>query len=341
MFKFVKIPADAEKPLEILEESKKGGLTKDCLVQHAKEYFHQLTGNQGRVDHIDNAGPEDRQALANQIRQQLQNSPGMAERLDAMDDDAVLDVIYKAQSQPSCEIMALTIPCSGNDYQAVSMYSAEGAKQYDLALNRRATAILTACGHTGEVYGDSFCGRASDNEATDNWERLDFTEEDADPHAPWIRKARSQGGGGGTGSSAASSLSGLLQQQQQSNAMAGRPGVQVLNTGGGSEATPLYGSDGAPPVQESWGTWTQTDTEVELKFSVASGTKSKYCKINFGRTNLKIAVTGQTLLHGTLFDPVHADECTFTIEDAGSGRELCVTLYKIEPRTWTHIVTTR
>jgi len=98
--------------------------------------------------------------------------------------------------------------------------------------------------------------------------------------------------------------------------------------------------NGAPPVQEPWGTWTQTDDEVELKFAVAAGTKAKYCKVAFARTCLKVMVAGQVLLQGTTFDPVATDECTYTLQDEGStGRELCVTLGKTETgRTWAFVV---
>jgi len=330
-FQYVLIPADESKPIEILTANKAGGLSDDALVQSAKQYFHELTGAKERSERLSKAGPAERKALASQIRQQLADMS----QLEQMDDDTVLDRIYQSQAQPSCDIMALTIPCSGNNYRAVSMYAADNAQPHGLSNNKRATALMTACGHaavSGGVFGDVFVGRARDDENADIWERVDFTIEDTDPSAAWCKEARSPGGGGGSGKGAASSLSGLVAQQQQGQ------NLQVIDSGG-QQATMLYGYNGAPPVQESWGSWTQTDDEVELKFAVAPGTKAKYCKVSFQRTALKVAVAGQTLLQGTAFDPIATEESTFTLQDEGpTGRELCVTIGKTEPRTWSYVV---
>jgi hypothetical protein len=65
-------------------------------------------------------------------------------------------------------------------------------------------------------------------------------------------------------------------------------------------------------------TWSQTNDEVELKFTVAS----------FGSTKLKVTLAGQTLAQGETGGPVAVDECTYTIHDEGGKRELCVTLGK-------------
>lgn len=335
-FGYVRIPADEGQPIETVQADKSGGLQHDALVKQAKAAFHELTGSKARAQQLEQASPTERRTLAAQIRQQMQGgNEAVSKRLDEMEDDAVLEMLYRSQVQPSCDITALTVPTRGNGYTAVSMYAADNAGQHGLPLNARATALLTACGHAamdGGIYGDVFVGRAHDDEAGDVWERVDFSVADADPSADWCRVARSPGGGGGSGKAAAASLSSLAQQHAS---QAG--GVQVIDSSsskGGDSS--LFGLNGAPPVQDSWGSWTQTDDEVELKFGVAQGTKTKYCKVIFGQTSLKVAVAGQTLLQGQTFDPVVADECTFTLQDEGpTGRELCVTLSKKETgRTW-------
>jgi hypothetical protein len=102
---------------------------------------------------------------------------------------------------------------------------------------------------------------------------------------------------------------------------------------------PLLGMNGAPPVIEEWGSWTQTDEDVEIKFMVAEHVKAKDCKITFGRNTLKVVVNDDTLLQGTLFDPTEADEGTFTIQNTAAGRELCITLVKaVTDRTWSMVV---
>uniref|UniRef100_A0A7S3L4D1 CS domain-containing protein n=1 Tax=Amphora coffeiformis TaxID=265554 RepID=A0A7S3L4D1_9STRA len=340
-FEFVKIPANASEPIESHKADKAGGLSDDALVKFAKNYFFETTGAKKRARVLENASAAERQVLAAQVRTQLASSGSggdnknstMISRLNEMDDDTVLDMIYRNQSQPSCDISALTVPTAGNNFKAVSMYSADSAKEHGLPRNERATALMVSCGHAapdGGMYGDVFVGRAADNEATDIWERVDFTVADADPKAAWCETARSSGGGGGSGAAAASSLSNLVQQQQ---GMKITDGAALHNN---NDTT--YGYNGAPPVRESWGTWSQTDDEVELKLAVAAGTKAKYCKVNFSRTALKVTVAGNVLLQGTLFDPIALDESTFTLQDEGpTGRELAITLGKSDPRKWSFI----
>ena len=225
------------------------------------------------------------------------------------------------------------------------MYTADDARTQNLSYNRRATELLLACGHSvsndsshaggttagpappGGICGDAFVGRCHDDEARDIWERVDFSVEDADPKAEWCDVARKPGGGGGAGSGAgggARSLSGLMNQN------AAMAGIGAAGDGG----------NGFREGKGNGYTWSQTDEEVELRFPVASGTKAKYVKVNFGRTSLKVTVAGQTLLCGELGGAVEVDDSTFTIEDAndGSGKELCVTLGKKERYTWPFVV---
>lgn len=355
-FKFVLIPADDGVPIAELKASKEGGLTDDALIHHAKSYFHDLTGAKTRASVLENANPTERAELASQIRQQMlggvegssgntSSSSAVVDRLSSMDDDAVIETILKSQVQPSCDITALTIPTAGNKFKACSMYAAESAQKHGLSFNSRATALLTACGHAASdgVYGDVFCGRANDNEEVDVWERTDFLSADTDAGADWCRVARGAGGGGGSGGrTAASSLSNLVARSQM--ATRNDNSVQVMDGSGGNQGanigTDAYGMNAVYPVVESWGSWTQTAEEVELKFAVTAGTKSKYCKVQFGRNSVKVVVAGQTLLQGTTFDPISLDESTFTLQDEGpTNRELCVTLGKVEfGRTWVYVV---
>jgi hypothetical protein len=339
-FRYVLIPADDSVPVRDMEASKAGGLSDDALVKGAKGYFHEQTGAQARVDQIRQAGPEERKALATQIREQLANSP-QASTVAALDDDTVIKMIYESQSAVSCDISALTVPMKGNNYIGVSMYMCQDAGSHGLPANQRATALLAACGHVVDtaVAGDVFVGRYHDDENADIWDRKDFTVQDAESTAAWCAIARSRGGGGGSGRAAAASLGNLVQQQQQQLAGGGGGGgVQVIDTAAGSGQSGItntsFGANGAPAVREAWGSWTQKDDEVELKFSVAMGTKAKYCKVVFGKQSVKVTVAGQVLLQGATFDPLNTDESTYTLQEEGDGKELCVTLVKTENRTW-------
>lgn len=343
MFKFVLIPAQEDIPLQELTADSSGGLTDDALVKHAKHYFRELTGAQFRADQIATASPEERRALALQVRRQLQDaSTGGAgtaavDNHATMDDDSLLDTIYRHQSNSSCDITAVTVPVPGNQYQAVSLYAADQAKELGLSWNKRATAILTACGHGGVVYGDTFVGRAHDDEGADIWKRIDFPLSDADPTAHWCRTARSPSGGGGGGSggkATAASLSGLLQSRNNN--------LQTIDTNSSnSAAVSMYGENGAPPVQESWGCWTQTPDEIELVFPVEAGIKAKDCEVKFRSHQVTVTVRGIVILNDkiSLFDPIVPDDCTFTLQDVDDHRELVVTLAKAEAsRTWPWVI---
>jgi len=235
----------------------------------------------------------------------------------------------------SCDITALSIPLAKNNYHAVSLYANDYGR--DSRENDRATQLVTACGHAiaEPIRGDVFVGRAHDNEEFE-WGRLDFTIEDADPTADWCRLARSSGGGGGHGGKA-SSLSNLVQQQLGTAQGKAPPQIVAPATTVG-----LYGSDGGVPVTESWGTWTQSNDEVELKLSIPSEAKSKDCKITFKPNKLTVAVNNETKVEGTLFGAVVPDECTYTIETVPGGRELCITLIKAdEGTTWSWLTTAK
>lgn len=249
---------------------------------------------------------------------------------------------------PSCEITALSIPLPGNNYRAVSLYGSDYPEVGAAAAeNARASKLVTACGHAiaEPIRGDVFVGRAHDNEAF-AWERDNFTSTDADATAEWCRVARSSGGGGGHGGKAASSLSNLVQQQL--GAAQGKAPPQIVAPP--SSNTGMYGMDGASPVSESWGSWTQSSDEVELKLSVPSATKAKDCKITFKRNQLVVAVPGsdggstvEPKIEGDLFGAVVPDDCTYTLENvSGDTRELCVTLTKAdEGATWSWLTASK
>jgi hypothetical protein len=347
-FRYVLIPVDESQPIEERTADKSGGLTDDALIHEARQYFHRLTGAETRAKYMESvhADPEQRKIFARQIRERLSETPHVNHSsLEDLDDDQIFDMFQQNQMEPTCDIVVLTMPTRMNGFTAVSMYVAEHSRQL-YAPNTRATALMVACGHvmdaavssSAAVHGDVFVGRAKDDEQSVDgiWERLDFLQKDADPGAEWCRIARSpEGGGGRSGGTPPASLSNLVQQQN----------LQVLAADSNSNGTfqnTQFGMNGAPPVVESWGKWSQTDEEVELRFVVDAGTKAKDCNVTFGRRHLRVQVSGQTLLSGSTFDDILHDECTFTLHDMmmqmdneESARELCVTLMKAETGpTW-------
>ena len=352
-FTFVRIPADEKEPVEELTASKAGGLEHDELIKYAKEYFY---------------------------KQLLLHST------------ATSSTSSTNEEYPSCDIMALSVPLMTNGYQAVSLYSNNYSSTVwqqhhhhePLKVNRRATALVIACGHSlvssstqaqpqqqqeqQPIRGDVFVGRAHDDERIE-WERLDFTAADADATASWCRQARSPGGGGGQGGkfpTAASSLTTLLQQQmnvatadggqqQQQQQMIMGQGASGNSSSGNNHHASMFGMDGAPAVMEEWGSWTQTQDEIELKVPLTEGSdggsvvKAKDCQVLFKRQSLKVVVGNVVRVEGTLFGSIVPDDCTYTIEssssgggtttNSGNGRELCITLTKAEEgMTWSWVV---
>lgn len=342
-FTYVFIPANDSKPIEAIVGDKSGGLSDDCLNKEAKQYFFTNSDKGARAAALENATPEQRKVLAQQLREEVKAQAAQnayANQMLNLDDDKLISIMQMNQTSASCEITALTVPTATNNHRAVSMYSDDNARTQNLPYNRRATELLVACGHsiTGEaspsrvaigaappggICGDAFVGRCHDDEVGDIWERVDFTVEDANPRAAWCEEARKHGGGGGGGGSTGPrSLTGLMNQ----NAGA------ITNGGGNIGGFDAGEGDGYK--------WSQNDEEVELRFPVAAGTKAKYVKINFARTTLKVIVAGQTLVNGELGGNAEVEDSTWTIEDIKhKGKELCVTICKKEEgRTWPFVL---
>lgn len=341
-FTYVFIPANDSKPIEAIIGDKSGGLSDDCLSKEAKQYFFKNSDKGERAAALENATPEQRKLLAEQLREEVKAQAAQssyASQMSKLDDDALIGIMQANQTSASCEITALTVPTSVNNQRCVSMYSDDNARTQNLPYNRRATELLVACGHSiagepspsrvaigaappGGICGDAFVGRCHDDEIGDIWERVDFTVEDANPRAAWCEEARKQGGGGGGGGSGGPrSLTGLMNQN-----------AGAITNGANNSGFDKGEGDGYK--------WSQNDEEVELRFPVAAGTKAKYVKINFARTTLKVIVAGQTLVNGELGGNAEVEDSTWTIEDIKhKGKELCVTICKKEEgRTWPFVL---
>lgn len=335
-FRYVFIPADDSLPIQEATASKSGGLSHDALLARAREHFALQ-----------------RHAAASGLPTGGQTVPP-----------------GNAAHAPLVDISPLTVPTERNGYAAVSLYRPMLSSGVDndndrsandpnppahaLPINVRATRLSAACGHVGPpVRGDVYVGRAHDDEmGGSDWERIDFGVSDADPSSDWCRIASSPGGGGGSGtmsssSSTHSSLSSMYRTLQASSGLGGSsapPGV-VATTGeqadivSGPGPDDLFGLNGVP-VTESWGTWTQSDEDVELKLAVDSNVTAKQVQITFSRQSVSVIVSGQTLLHGKPFDAIQADDSTYTLQGSTpESRELCVTLAKAqEGRTWSWAV---
>lgn len=330
-FTFVLIPNDVNESIKEIEASKSGGLEQDELLKYANQYFANQQNNNSATN----------KSTTNDTHQQQQHL------------QSIID-----QATPSVNITAVTVPTKDNGYTACSLYSINYCKDTNYNINQRATDLLTACGHTviantsstttndtnggNAIYGDAFCGRAYDDE-TKEWERINIYANDIHEGADWCRIARKMGGGGGAGRAAAASLSNLAQQitnQSSKNSSGGKAPMEIVGDSNNNNVVNSYGMDGTDPVVESWGTWTQTNDEVEIKIAVPVETTSKQCQIQFHTHRIKVTINNQVLIDGISYDPIAIDESTYTIQNGygPTGRELCITIGKAEPgRTWMFI----
>jgi len=323
------------------EASKSGGLSEDALNKHAKKYFYENSGGAARARTLEMASPAEKKVLAKKIRDQYASSPASSQ-LEAMDDEQIIQILKTQEASAGCEITCMTVPTPANSHKAVSMYGDDNARTKDYPLNTRATALMRACGHAfptdasnedgkpSGIYGDVFVGRCHDNEIADIWERVDITHAEVEgdlSKIEWCKTAKKKGGGGGHGGAAAS-LSNTLQN------------IGKQQPGAAPAAVPNLGEVPGEHIEIGY-KWSQNDEEVELRYSVAPGTKSKYVKVKFGRKSLKVVVAGQTLCDGETWGDVSPDESTFTLQDDpdAKGRELCVSLgKKTEGETWNFAV---
>ena len=171
-FQYVLIPAEQSEQIKQLKASKEGGLADDFLVKNAKNYFFERNGGIVREKALDSATPEQKVALAKQLREQYTSSSDERyAKVAEMDDENLLQIVRSSQASATCEISALTVPTQTNEYTAVSMYGDDNARLRDMPFNTRGTDLMRACGYSlptvadendGKlpgVYGDVFIGK--------------------------------------------------------------------------------------------------------------------------------------------------------------------------------------
>ena len=115
-FRYVLVPANSSAGIVIKTGKTAGGLERDELVQSAKDYFFQQSDAAEHVIALKNATPEVRNALAEKFRKQNSNP-----QIQSLPNDQILQLM-EANTNPSCEIVALTVPTKGNGHEAVSLY---------------------------------------------------------------------------------------------------------------------------------------------------------------------------------------------------------------------------
>ena len=288
-----------------------GGLTADDLQANAKKYFASSMSTS--LSDLETA------ELAAELRKQAIAQGASVEQLV----DVTVEALVTLSQSTSMEITALTVPCPANSNIAVSMYGDDKAKGKQLPVNARATALARACGH-GEalVNGDVFVSRYHDDENADIWDRTDFTIEDSLPEAKWC-----SAGGGGKGKGSGGSLSSMFGKQANVMDM-GKTAAQQSAAAAALDTSEKEGDDFR---------WSQSVDDVELRVPVDGTTTSKTLDVKFGANSLSVNVkTGVSPMSNEkigwekvkLGGPVIIDDCTWSLEKKGEGKELVISLGK-------------
>merc|ERR1712086_10926 len=77
--------------------------------------------------------------------------------------------------------------------------------------------------------------------------------------------------------------------------------------------------------------WTQTKSEVEIRFPVASDVRGREVDWNLSSTSIKLVVRGELLLEGELPAKVQVEDSIWTLDNEGDQRFVLWTLQKLEP----------
>lgn len=166
-FQYVFVPADASAPVE--EKTMKFAKKDDevgCMSTQLQKHF-----STGKLTSEQSAN------LKAQITAQMKQKTEIS--------DTMLDLMSQTET---IDIVALYPPKTDNKFVGINMYCDDKGVVKNLPINRRASEITALCGKPTQVHGDAFFGRVLDD-GRDLFERQDFTLQDLQGDAPWVRQA--------------------------------------------------------------------------------------------------------------------------------------------------------
>merc|ERR1719174_2209249 len=110
----------------------------------------------------------------------------------------------------------------------------------------------------------------------------------------------------------------------------GKGGGKAARKGKGGKAAAE--EDAGAEKDENGYKWSQDGDEVQITFKLEESTTKKDVKVAFKSKTLAVAVSGKSLLDGSLSGEVDVEECTWCL--AGGGSELQVMLTKNNTNSW-------
>jgi len=303
-FKYVYVPAEKGAPMEVLEASKPDDLQDDTFTTTLKKHF----SSRGKVD---------RKILEAQISEKIKG-----QKLDEKQ-------IEMLMGHTSVEINPITVPTQRNNFLSVSMYVDDQGIAKSLPLNERASQIALASGRASEVRGDAFFGRIFDDQNV--WTREDFTLADCRSDAPWIAAAKKESLRPKTSDVELQKM--LAKAQTKSNSET-RSRVMTLCTYFDRELAEKKFPEGSTGRYS----WNQKEDEVEIVVPVPEGCSSKDVKMGLKSKSIVVALKGQVILEGDLFQTVRTDGSTWSISGDGNSRKLSIVLEKAMEKTWSALL---
>jgi len=112
----------------------------------------------------------------------------------------------------------------------------------------------------------------------------------------------------------------------------GKGGGKAAGKGGSKGGKAAAEEDAGAEKDENGYKWSQNGDEVQITFKLEESTTKKDVKVAFKSKTLAVAVSGKSLLDGSLSGEVDVEECTWCL--AGSGSELQVMLTKNNTTGW-------
>ncbi|KAI1234037.1 hypothetical protein IHE44_0003747 [Lamprotornis superbus] len=103
-------------------------------------------------------------------------------------------------------------------------------------------------------------------------------------------------------------------------------------------SAPFEERSGVVPCGTPWGRWYQTLEEVFIEVRVPPGTRAKDVRCSLRSRHISLAVCGQELLQGKLFDSTVTDEGTWTLEDRQMIRIVLMKTNRDAGNCWTSLL---
>eukprot|EP00656_Telonema_subtile_P006986 TRINITY_DN1325_c0_g1_i1.p1 TRINITY_DN1325_c0_g1~~TRINITY_DN1325_c0_g1_i1.p1 ORF type:complete len:312 (-),score=107.19 TRINITY_DN1325_c0_g1_i1:340-1275(-) len=302
-FSFVFIPVDVDRPLEEWEQEQPEGEEVECFTSRLQQYFRETTDSNANSREV--------------LKEQLQSQVG--EGTEITD-----EMIQAVSGMQLVEALPLQSGTKANNFVHVNLYCDDSGTAKGSPRNPRASAISEQCGLPRCVNGDAFVARLVDD-GNDLFHRYHFTLAELASDAEWLVAAK-------THNLSRNAESQISQMQQ----LAG-PGAQVINPG--SKPEPML-MDESVPSQLGEHTWTQDDSELEVRVLCPANTKAKdiKCTIKSASIEVKVATLEEVALQGALAEAVDSDDTNWSIESAGEHRMLVITMAKANGGTWTQLM---